>query len=153
MKNRIVLLIFFLVFAALPSLAEKIPVKITATKIISTYKDDTEVGDWISFITVNDVYVDGKLFIRENTPIAGVVDFVHPNGWLGDSAQITFKTFYAKDIDNKKNTIISPLLLDGRSNEINNWKIFLKNFLACSTRGSEIYIEPDTQVYNIFIER
>jgi len=167
MKSKIVYILLMLLVAA-PAFAEKIPVKIAPAQVISTGHDEIEVGDWIEFETVNDVYKEDSLFLKKNSRIVGVVDFVHSNGWGGDGAEIKFKTFYVADINGKKNTIESPLVLNGSnlngntnkfksifSNGANN--LYLVNSLAIIAkplvfiRGSEIFIEPDTVTFNLFI--
>jgi len=164
----------------MPAFAEKIPVKIEPAQVISTHHDEVEVGDWINFEVVNDVYVDDNLYIKKGTKISGVVDFFHPNGWGGDSADIVFKKFYTTDVNHKKITIFYPLEIDGKTEMANSirsvtnkgatsvaprvifrWFHFLKppiinwqylSYLGFVVRGSEISVEPDTTIYNIFIE-
>ncbi|MDD3436652.1 MAG: hypothetical protein PHC64_05825 [Candidatus Gastranaerophilales bacterium] len=138
-------------FLILPSYAEKIPVKISLTQIISTHHDEVEIGDKINFMAVKDIYVDEKLYIKKDTPIVGVIDYVHPNGWSSDYAQITFKTFYTKDVDNKKITISSPLTIKGNENLVNHLGDKLNVVLGWVFRGAEIFVEPDTKIYNIFM--
>jgi hypothetical protein len=154
---------------ALPVFAEKIPIKIEPIQVISTDHDEIEVGDWINFQTIDDIYVNDKLYIEKGTKVAGVVDFIHPNGWGGDSADIVFKTFYTIDVDNTKIKIDSPLEINGNSeaanqarsvgvNEAGNITSFLIRspfivYVSFIVRGAEINIEPDTKIYNLFIER
>lgn len=151
-KKIIICISLLLLLSPLPSLAEKIPIKITPTQIISTRNDEIEVGDWINFQVVIDVYKDGKLYINKDSSIYGLVDFVYPNGWAGDNAQITFKNFHTKDVNNKKVIISYPLLIDGGLDANNSSKQIIGYFLTYLFRGGEIYVEPDTKVYNIFID-
>lgn len=157
--KKIISVLFLLLFIVLPSYAEKVPVKISPIQVISTNHDEIEVGDWIKFTTVNDVYVNDNLYIKKNTDIIGIVDFIHNNGWGGDSAEVVFKTFYTKDVNNNKVTISYPLDING------NWEMTntirsasthsLGSVIPCVGfifRGAEIYIEPDTKVFNLFIE-
>lgn len=153
---------------ALPSFAEKIPVKIEPIQIISTNYDEIEIGDYINFEITKDIYIYDDLYIRKGTTIKGLVDFVHPNGWGGDSANIVFKTFYTTDINGKKVTISYPLEIDGKTEMANTTRSvgnnvivnFATNFihpvcvyLGFIVRGAEISVEPDTTIYNIFIEK
>jgi len=166
-------------FFVLPSYAEKIPVKIEPIQIISTHHDEIEIGDFINFEIVKDVYLNDNLYIKKNTPIKGLVDFVHPNGWGGDSADIVFKTFYTTDVNDKKVTISYPLEINGKTEMANSIRsvsnkgatsvgprVILRyfplklpvvhlqylNYLGFVVRGAEISVEPDTTIYNIFIE-
>lgn len=163
-KHFIYIILAFIIAA--PAFAEKIPIRLAPVQIISTHHDEIEVGDKIEFETVNDVYIDNNIYIKRNTRIVGIVDFIHPNGWGGDAADIVFKTFYTKDINNKKVTITYPLDINGnseRTNDIkniafsraNNFMVYLTEIphFAFIFRGSEIFIEPDTRTYNIFIEK
>lgn len=168
--KKIIYSLLLLLFIILPSYAEKIPVKISPIQVISTHHDEIEVGDWIKFTTVNDVYIDDKLYIKKNTDVIGIVDFFHPNGWGGDAADVVFKKFYTTDINNQKVTISYPLDINGNAEMANNVRDVATNSLGhfCSYfsyltyagsnyagfifRGAEIYIEPDTKIFNIFIE-
>lgn len=153
MIRKIIYILFLLILVINPSFAEKIPVKITPIQIISTHHDEVEIGDLMPFQVVNDVYVDGKLYLKKDTIIIGKVDFVHPNGWAGDSAEIWFNTFYIKSLDNKTFSVDSPLKIIGNSDKANNFKQAAAYLIIRAVRGAEIFIEPDTKVFNIFIER
>lgn len=150
-KNILFILLFFLLTT--PAFAEKTPVKIAPAQIISTNHDEIEVGDWVNFEIVNDVYVNGSLYIKKNTPLYGFVDFVHPNGWAGDSAEVRFKTFETNDLKGQKVIINYPLVLNGSNSKNNDVKQYLAMAFLRLIRGAEICIEPDTKIFNIFIER
>lgn len=144
---------FCLVLGVLPCLAEKVSFKITPLQLISTENDEVEVGDTIDFISVKDVYMNGNLFIARNTHVSGIVDFVHQNGWAGDRAEIWIKKFYVKTKDDKKIEINYPIKIIKTPQDCKHLKDYFVYYVLGSIRGSEIYIEPDTKVYNIFIER
>lgn len=150
-KNIFFIFLFFILTT--PAFAEKIPVKITPVQIISTNHDEVEVGDWINFETANNVYADGHLYIKKHTPIQGSVDFVHPNGWANDKAEISINKFYLKDINNKKCEINSNLKIKTVLSAKPSIKDLFGYYVLGIFRGSEIYIEPDTKTFNIFIER
>lgn len=166
MFKKFLSVLILTIYSFLPAFAEKIPVKITPIQVISTHHDQLEVGDLIKFVTVNDVYTDDSLYIKKNTVVAGIVDFVHPNGWCGDSAEIVFKKFYTNDINNKKVCINSNLDLNGNSEMANSTGTIAGLNIGCYLseiiniphvffvfRGPELRVEPDTKIYNIFIER
>lgn len=152
MKKIIILFLTFFVSISCVY-AEKIPVRITPTQIISTVHDEIQLGDWVDFEIMNDVYADGKMYLKKGTLIIGVVDFVHENGWVKDKAEIRFKTFYTKDINDKKVEIDYPLALTQKILVKNNVKKLTFQEIESLIRGQEIYIEPDTVFFNIFIER
>lgn len=157
--RKIIYAFIFIFTLALPVFAEKIPIKITPVEVISTSHDEVEVGDKINFQVVDDVYVDGKLYIKKYSPIKGTVDFVQPNGWGGDSAEVKFCSFETHDADRKKVVISDTILIRGTTDKINNTKQIIQginyfvDYLLVFLRGSEIFIEPDTRAYNVFIER
>lgn len=151
MKIKIFCMLVITVFLAAPSYAEKAPVKITPYQVISTNHDEIQIGDWVEFEAVNDVYLNDKLYVKKHTPIVGVVDFVHPNGWAKDNAEIAFKTFYTTDVNNKKVEISYPLNIRGEVLTDSYIKKITVQYLCGIIRGSEIYIEPDTMTFNIFI--
>lgn len=150
-KNILFILLFFLLTT--PTFAEKTPVKIAPAQIISTNHDEIEVGDWVNFETVNDVYVNGNLYIKKNTPLYGFVDFVHPNGWVGDSAEVRFKIFETSDLNGKKVIINYPLILNGNNSKNNAVKQYFAIVFLRLIRGAEMCVEPDTKIFNIFIEQ
>lgn len=171
-KNAI--LVFSLFFVAmLPACAEKIPVRIAPLQAISTNNDEVEIGDWIKFEIAEDVYVNDKLYLKRNTEVTGIVDFVHPNGWGGDCAQIYFKKFYTNDVNNKKVEIDYPVNINGKSEMATASRdvpeqavtyiprLFTYGFytglgltyIPFVVRGSEIFVEPDTKTYNLFMEQ
>lgn len=158
MKKFLLVLISFLIVAN-PSYAEKISVKIGPAQVISTHHDDTQVGDWINFETLNDIYVNNKLYIPKGKKVIGVVDYVHENGWLADSADITFKEFITSDVNNKKVVIPYTLKIkgnvyvEGEKREFISYAAYAISWLGFFLRGPEILIEPDTLTFNIFIER
>lgn len=152
--KKVLLLSFILICVTIQGVfAEKIPVKITPIQVISTNHDEVEIGDWINFETVNDIYVNNELYIRKGSPILGFVEFLHPNGWGGDSAEIEFKTFETRDVNGKKNIINYPLMINGNNAKNNDMKQYIAMVFLNLIRGSEIYIEPDTRIFNLFIER
>lgn len=169
--RKIILILLLLLGVTLPSFAEKIAVKIAPTQLVTTKNDKIEVGDWINFEIANDVYVNDALYLKKNTRIVGVVDFVHQNGWGGDAADITFKNFYTVDAQGKKVNISYPLDINGNSEFANSSRdVPVKfvnrfaeyfsiltfqglNYAGYIFRGAEISVEPDTKTYNIFINR
>lgn len=104
-------------------------------------------------VRLTNIYVNNKLLIKKGTPIIGHVDFFHPNGWGGDSAEIKFKTFETSDLNEQKLIINYPLIINGNNAKNNDIKQYIAMVIFNLIRGSEIYIEPDTIFFNIFIER
>lgn len=150
-----ILILFFTLFLTCFSAtyAEKVPLKITPIQIIKTDKDDVQLGDWVDFATVNDVYLNNELYIKKGTPVIAVVDFVHENGWVKDNAEIRFKTFYTTDIKQNKIEINFPFNLTQRLLVKDDVKKLIGLELINTIRGSEVYIEPDTKTFNIFFDR
>lgn len=153
--NKLLLCLILILVSSMPQIvfAEKIPVKITPIEIISTNNDEIEIGDWINFAIVNDVYIDNKIYLRKGTPIIGFVDFFHPNGWAGDNAEIKFKTFKTTDKNDKTVTINYPLNISGNTMKATDIKQYISWVVTIFVRGSEIYVEPDAKIFNIFIEQ
>ena len=175
--KKLILILLLVLASTVPAFAEKISVKIAPAQIISTNLDEIEVGDRINFEAVNDVYINSKLYISKGSKIVGVVDFVHNNGWGGDSAEIVFKNFYTTDVNDNKVIISYPLVIDGKEEMASNVREvankglvavgprvvtrFVRPFrflhyqylsyVGFAIRGAEINVEPDTQIYNLFI--
>lgn len=153
--KKVLLVLIILICSYNVAWAEKVPLRITPSQIISTKNDEIETGDLINFATVKDVYINDKLYIEKGTPIYGQVDFLHPNGWAGDNAEIKIKKFKTLTTKNDKITISSPLTINGNSKkakDIKNYFSMLSLKLALILRGAEVDIEPDEQEFNIFIE-
>lgn len=152
--KRTTLIVFAIIATfTMPAFAEKIPVKLTPTVLLSTKYDEIEVGDLLYFKTLNDVYVEDKLYIKKDTKAVGTVDFVHNNGWGGDNAEIKIEKFVLKNIDGKKITINYPIRINGNSETANGFKQVILANIFILIRGSEIYIEPSKINFNIFIEQ
>lgn len=136
--------------------SEEMPVKIIPAQKISTCHDEIEVGDKIKFLTEKDVYKNGKLYIKKNTPVYGTVDYVSENGWASDNAQIDILKFQTKSVSGKEITISSPVSVNGF--EILKYKgkrtaqIF--NYCGVAFRGKEVEIIPkkDKLQFNIWVK-
>lgn len=152
MKNKIFALFILSLFFVNPVFAEKIPIRIAPVKTVTTYKDATEVGDIFPFEVINNVYVDDKLYLAKYSRIYGLVDFVHPNGWGGDAAEVRFKTFFFRDSAGKKISIDYPIKITGKRKISNDIKQYFAYAIAI-IRGAEVCIEPDTAEYTIFMTR
>lgn len=149
--KKFIYLIIFTALISQPVFAQKLPLKITPVQIISTHKDQIQVGDWIEFEAAYDVYKNDKLYVAKGTPVIAVVDHVHENGWVTDNAEITFKTFYTKDVSGKKIEFESLFKLNQRMLVKKDMKELLKTEIPAVIRGSEIFIEPDTHTFNVFL--
>lgn len=155
MKNLVFSLVLLFGLCA-PAFAEKIPVRIAPAQIISTHHDEVEVGDNLEFMTIEDVYKNGEIYIKKYQRVVGVVDFFYPNGWAGDSAIIKINKFYTTDVNNKKITVNYPIEINGRSARASDVRYaFIEPSLfywLFVIRGAEIYLDPDTKMFNLFIE-
>lgn len=135
--------------------SENTPIKIKPTQKISTCYDEIEVGDIIKFAAVKDVYKNGKLYIKKDTPIYGTVDYVSENGWSYDNAQIDFKKFKTKTADGKVINITSPLSINGF--DILKYKgerlAQFFNYCGVAFRGKEVEIIPqkDNIEFNLWL--
>ena len=150
MKTKIILSLIVLSIGILPVFAEKIPVKIKPAQTISTNHDEIEVGDKLKFTTVNDVYVDDKIYIKAGTNVYGVVDFLHNNGWTGDYAEIKLNEFITQNINGEKIVLKYPIDIKGSNKTNCKIKTFLLD-ISLLIRGAEINIEPNSTYINIFI--
>lgn len=136
--------------------SEDTPVKIKPAQKISTCYDEIEFGDKIKFVTVKDIYKNGKLYIKKDTPVYGIVDYVSDNGWAYDNAQIDFKEFRVKNIDGKVIKISSPVSINGF--EILKYKgkraAQFFNYCGVAFRGKEVEIIPeqDNLQFNVWLK-
>ena len=151
--KKIFLILFIILTIAPCARAEKYPVKITPAQIISTHHDAIQSGDWIRFKTVNDVYVNNQLYIAKNTPVIGIVDQIHQNGFYIDNAEIKFERFITKTVTNKRVEINQTLYLNRKDYLTKSFGDKIVKYIGVVFRGSEILIEPESMVYNIFLEK
>lgn len=173
MKKTLLSILLILIFST-PAFAEKIPVKLTPSQVISTKIDSIEVGDAIAFKVVNDVYVGEKIYLKSGTPAYGIVDFLHNNGWAGDQAEIKFKEFITKNVHGEKVIIDYPVTFNGNSEGPNlvrtgvsgvlvntasvltsssHFLVHYASNVFCVFRGAEIHVEPNSLSFNVFMER
>ena len=135
--------------------SEDTPVKIRPAQKISTCYDEIEVGDKIKFVTVKDIYKNGKLYIKKGTPVYGTVDYVSDNGWSYDNAQLDLKKFMTKTTNGKTITVTSPLSINGFDILQYKGKRVAQFFNYCGVvfRGKEIEIIPpkDDILFNIWL--
>lgn len=145
MKN--IILILTIILTITPVFAEKIPVIINPAQIITTTHDEIETGDIIRFKTKQDVYKNNKLFIKKDSPVIGIVDYLNENGWGHDNAQIDIKTFKTRDVNDNLLILNSPLYINGFELLKYKSKRFAQFFNYIGTwRGKEVDIKPNDNV-------
>lgn len=112
---------------------------------ISTCYNEIEPGDKIRFVVTNDVYKNGKIFIKKGSPLVGIVEYLNENGWCYDNAEIELKTFRVRDVNGNIVTINNDVLINGF--EVIKYKRnkFAQFFNYCGVifRGKEIEILKD----------
>lgn len=118
-------------------------IKIKPNQKIATTLDQIEVGDKISFIVMEDVYKNGKLFIKEGEIIIGEVDNFYENGWCADNATINLKKFTTRDINGKTQVLYSNLDINGFEILKYKSKRFAQffNYIPTFIRGKEVDIK------------
>ncbi len=136
--------------------SEDTPIKIQPAQTISTCNDEIEVGNKLKFISEKDVYKNEKLYIKKDTPIYGIVDYVNDNGWSYDNAQIDIKYFKTKTVDGSMLTIESPVSINGFDilKYKGNRPAQFFNYCGVMFRGKEVEIKPqkDNLQFNIWIK-
>ena len=150
--KQVFLIFCLLIFGAQNANAEKLPIKITPTQLISTHNDEIEVGDWIKFKVVNDVYYKENLYIKKDTQVTGIVDSVHENGIFADNAEIVFKQFALRDVNNKLINFNHTLTLNRDNAECYGLGGKIKKNIGFIFKGNKIYVKPDT-TYNLFLDK
>ena len=150
MKKLLLIIVCMLTFTPIAS-AEKLPIKITPTQVISTHTDEIEVGDWVKFKTINDVFYKNKLFIKKDTPVVGVVDHVHENGLVADNAEIIFQTFYVRNIEKDLVKFNYPLYIGRRNSVCKTFGDKVEKYFLVIFKGNEVDVQPESTVYNLFL--
>lgn len=149
--KKILLIIFCILVLAPVANAEKLPIKITPAQVITTNADEIEVGDWIKFKTVNDVFYKNKLLIKKDTPIVGVVDHVHENGLVADNAEIIFQTFYVRNVEKNLIKFNYPLYIGRRNSVCKTFGDKIEKYFLVIFKGNEVDVQPESTVYNLFL--
>ncbi len=155
MKKYLFVFMLFLFSQLSTCASEKVPIFITPNELISTNKDDVDIGDTLSFILIKDVYVSSKLLYPKNTPVEAYVDYVYDNGFVADSAYIQISEFRILNQENKWDVIPYPLKIYGNECRSRNEQFLKKNFhyVAKLIRGDEVNIEPGMKNFTLFISR
>lgn len=151
--KKIILFLICIIFVPQIAFAEKIPVKITPIQEISTFNDAVEVGDWIKFKVVNDVYYGNNLYIKKDTIVTGIVENLHENGLIADNAEIYFQEFKLRTVDGKLITIKYPLYLNRSNSVCYNFLDKAKKYVGVIFKGNEVYIKPYTTTYNLILNK
>jgi len=151
--KKLLFLVLIIIFIVQSANAEKLPIKITPIQEISTCKDEIEVGDWVKFKVLNDVYYNENIYIQKDTVVTGVVDSVHENGIIADNAEIKFKKFMLRDVKNNLLTINHTLVLNRDNFECYKFLDKMTKYVGFIFKGNEVYVKPETTVYNLFLEK
>ena len=128
-------------------------IKIVPTSEISTTHDELEYGDYVEFKTAQDVFRNGKLYIKAETPIFAEIDYIDENGWCFDNAAIYFKKFKTQTADGKNLTLNSYLRIEGL--ELLQYKskrlAQFFNYISVPFRGKEVDIKTYDKNINFVI--
>lgn len=149
--KRFFILILIICFTQSVQATEQIPVKITPAQVISTHNDELEVGDYIKFKVVNDVYYKDKLYIEKGSIIVGMVASLHENGYFCDNTEILLTPFKVKNIYNTVITIDSEITINRKDYTCKTFGDKIVKYVGVVFRGNEIKIEPGTIEYNLFL--
>lgn len=136
--------------------SKKAIIPIRPAQEISTCYDELEISDVIEFTVIENVYKNGALYIKSETPIFGIIDSIDENGWCADNAKIYFKEFKLKDAKNNKITLWADLTIDGF--EILKYKSEKSkqffNYIPTFIRGKEVDIKAtDTEIKFVLIAK
>lgn len=70
-------------------------------------------GQKVKFAVVYDVYKDGELFIKNETPVTAYIETITKSSFLGDPSQIIVGRFVTKDINGKEVELSGEVLKNG----------------------------------------
>lgn len=156
MKKLILILSLFLLSSNIV-FAEKVPIKIAPAENISTAYDQIEIGDYLKFKVINDVYYNNQVFIKKDTPILAKVDFLSENGWVSDNAEIESQHFITHDAEGKKVSFESHLYINGFELLKTKGKRLAQffNYIGAISRGKEIDIKygVDKPIFTIWLNK
>ena len=155
--KKVFLILSLLILSSNTVFAQKIPVKIAPAENISTAYDQIELGDYLKFKVLNDVYYKNQIYIKKDTPILVKVDFLCENGWVSDNAEIDSQHFITKDINGNKVSFESNLSINGfdlLKTKGNRFAQFF-NYIGAIGRGKEIDIKYgiDNPIFTIWMNK
>ena len=140
MRNFSILLIC-LIFTVGVVTAKEIVVEITPVSEITTCRDEIQEGDYVKFKVVKDACP-----LKKGDIVTGMITSIEDNGPFGKAASILIENLMVGNIKLKGN-----VYADG---EPKKYKDLYEN---CSrgvlSRGHEVHIKPDRDVFIIYMEQ
>lgn len=127
--------------------AKDIPVIVVPVGKITTSNLNLKLGDEVEFRVKGNVIKNGAVYIKESTPVWGVVTFLQANGWFGEYAKITIENLKTQNIYNQRVKLNGSIYKAGSDHEKYLW------FLMCLTiRGGEVQIKPEKDSFTLYLK-
>lgn len=150
LKSFVICLFVFCIFQ-LPSEAKKYVIQITPEQVISTAHGNIKVDDIIEFSVTQDVFKNGTLFIRKETPVKASVSFVQDDAWVGDSSLLELSHFETTDVDGNPVIIDYGLKIKGKYG-ISKPTDFIKYFCKSFVFYANLNYQPKEVLFNILLD-
>lgn len=128
--------------------AKELEIKVYSPTKITTSNLDLKEGDRIEFETVQDTYLNSKLYLKKGEKVIGVITSLEDNGFCCKEAVIYAESFRAKTFDGNTIKLNGLICKKGRT----HWMFtqFLP-FIPELIRGGEVQITKKDR-FNLYIE-
>ena len=138
--------VLILIFCTQQVFAKEVAVQITPARDYKTSNNGIKEGDFIDFVTINDV-----ANFKKGTPVKGLVTEVVENGFGGKVATVYIEQFKLNENKNLKGIIYQ---------KGNTHPIFFEYFgnvdgssLGFSPiRGGEAFLRPNKDIFTLYLE-
>lgn len=148
----ITLLVLSVFVLQTPCEARKYVLNITPAQEINTKDESLQKGSVVKFTSVNDVYVDGHLYIQKDTPVTALVNYVERDAWIGETPLLILSYFETKDVTGDPVVIDYTLKIKakyGMSKFIDYAKYYTKSIIFCAN----LDLKPNDLVFNVLFEK
>ncbi len=143
-----IIISFILIAIAGRVYAKEVEISVYSPVKITTSNLDLKEGDRIEFETVQDTYLNSKLYLKKDEKTLGVITSLEDNGFCCKEAAIYAENFRIKNVDGKTIKLNGIIYKKGRT----HW--MFTQFLPIIPeliRGGEVQITEKDR-FNLYIE-
>jgi len=151
MYKKLLLIFLLTVFTHSIAFSQEIPVKVETLVKISTSDVKMQEGDDIIFVVADDVFLNGKLYIKKGTNASGIITSLVNNGFTCQEASIYAENFKVKTVKGVTVKLSGIVYKKGR----NHWMLtqFIPTEMTVGNfiRGGEVEIMPQKDVFTLYL--
>jgi len=150
-------LLTFLLFLLVSNcvLAHEISLSVVPASKMSTSSRNLREGDSINFLTADDTMLGGKVYIKKDTEVTGLVTSLVHNDFTCQEASIYAENFRVKNVDGKTVKLKGIVYVKGRNHGLLTQFIpIVPNFPIAYQfiRGGEVKLDPQKDSFTLYLE-